>query len=183
MFSMIQSDTTIELERTFLARSFPPTMQGVQPIRLKDVYVPDTGTLHPRLRLRKKGDRYEITKKVPIAGADASAHTETTIPLEQDEYEALARSSTKFVEKDRYNVDIDGYSAEVDVFVGVLKGLVLIDFEFETAADMDAFIQPDVCLADVTQEDFIAGGLLAGRTYADIAHDLAWFDYVPLMLD
>jgi CYTH domain-containing protein len=147
---------------------------------LKDVYVPDTDGTHPRLRLRKKGDRYEITKKIPVNEGDASAHTELTIPLDEQEFLALEKSSHKFVEKDRYKVTIDGHEAEVDVFQGELKGLVVIDFEFESEADMTSFVTPAVCLADVTQENFIAGGLLAGKSYADISSDLDRFNYVFL---
>ena len=33
------------------------------------------------------------------------------------------------------------------------------------------FSPPDCCLADVTQEQFIAGGQLAGSTYAKIKSD------------
>ena len=36
---------------------------------------------------------------------------------------------------------------------------------------------PSMALADVTQEDFIAGGLLAGKKYSDIAPELDRFEY------
>lgn len=39
------------------------------------------------------------------------------------------------------------------------------------------FLAPDIALADVTQEDFIAGGLLAGKTYNDISAELGRFNY------
>lgn len=68
----------------------------------------------------------------------------------------------------------------MDVFNGALRGLVLIDFEFESEQARDAFAPPACCLADVTQEPFIAGGNLAGRSLADIAGDLARYSYMPL---
>ena len=71
--------------------------------------------------------------------------------------------------------------AEVDVFRDGLQGLVVIDFEFATPAEKARFVAPaDVVLADITQEDFIAGGLLAGKSYADIEPELARFDYQRL---
>ena len=36
---------------------------------------------------------------------------------------------------------------------------------------------PGVALVDVTQEDFITGGLLAGKTYNDIVPELKRFNY------
>lgn len=70
--------------------------------------------------------------------------------------------------------------AEVDVFGEQLAGLVLIEFEFADEAAKDAFRPPACALADVTQEDFIAGGRLAGKTYLYIAPDLARFGYQKL---
>lgn len=58
----------------------------------------------------------------------------------------------------RYYYNHEGTTAEVDIFQEALKGLVLIDFEFETIDAKDRFTMPNFCLVEVTQEDFIAGG-------------------------
>lgn len=39
---------------------------------------------------------------------------------------------------------------------------------------------PDFCLADITQEDFIAGGMICGKTYADIESEVQRFGYVKI---
>lgn len=167
----------IELELTYLASQLPQEISNVNPKRLIDIYVPELGVDHARLRLRQKGDSYEITKKIPIVEGDASAHNEMTIPLDNLEFNALSTASNKRIIKDRYNVVIDGYPAEVDVFREELSGLVLIDFEFSSEEEKNNFQKPTVCLADVTQENFIAGGLLAGKTYEDISAELLRFNY------
>lgn len=171
---------TVELELTFLARYLPKEIEGATGKELRDAYVPDTGVEHPCLRVRKRGDRYEITKKYPINDNDASVQQETTIPLTLEEFEALSCASTKRIAKVRYNVTIGGYPAEVDVFQYELAGLVLIDFEFTTEDEKSRFVPPAVCLADVTQTAFIAGGLLAGKSYADIAPELRKLGYEPI---
>ncbi len=176
------SVSSIELELTYLASSLPKEINGAAATTLKDIYVPQTDGIHPRLRIRRKGDKYEITKKVPIDENDASAHTELTIPLNQDEFEALEHTSNKVVQKDRYKIVIDGHVAEVDVFTGDLEGLVVIDFEFDTEEEKSNFVAPNVCLADVTQEQFIAGGKLAGKRYADIQDELDRFNFKPLKI-
>lgn len=175
--------TEIELELTYLASEIPDEIYGNEPKELLDVYIPEDPTAHSKLRLRKKGQSYEITKKVPLSADDASAQQEFTIPIVDFEFEALAATSSKRVQKDRYQVTINGHSAEVDVFSGELTGLVLIDFEFQSEEDKAAFTPPSCCLADVTQEDFIAGGQLAGKTYEDIQSDLARFNYSPLSIN
>lgn len=166
----------LELELTFLAKELPKNIKIVKPTRIIDIYIPDTPK-HSHLRLRQKGDKYEMTKKMPIVEGDASEQIEQTISLTKDEFIALSSCSKKRVAKDRYNVEIEGRVAEIDVFIGDLKGLVLMDFEFNTIAEKSAFKIPSVALADVTQEDFIAGGLLAGKTYNDIASELERFNY------
>lgn len=175
-------NTELELEYTFLAKALPTEIEGTTPKRLIDIYIPESGTDHPRLRLRQKGDNFELTKKTPVQEGDASAHNEITIPLDAVEFNALSRSSTKRVIKDRYFVNIDGYPAEVDVFLEELEGLVLIDFEFSSRSEQESFTIPSVCLADVTQENFIAGGLLAGRSYRDVEGELERFEYTPLKI-
>ncbi len=176
----MQSGQEIEYELTFLARALPPEIAGVKPKRLVDIYVPEDMSVHPHLRLRQKGNDYEITKKQPVEDADSSTQIEITIPLEKPEFDTLAASSQRSVTKDRYKVILDGKTAEVDVFRDKLEGLVLIDFEFASQKEKAAFKAPDICLADVTQEAFTAGGLLAGQSYANIVAELKKYGYTPI---
>lgn len=166
----------LELELTYLAKELPAEIGSAEPIRIVDIYVPETAQ-RAQLRLRQKGDKYEITKKTLLSQKDASRQIEQTIPLSKDEFLALSKASSRRVAKNRYAVNIAGYDAEVDVFVGELEGLVLIDFEFATETEKNSFAIPEVALADVTQESFIAGGSLAGKSYADIEPELARFGY------
>ena len=169
----------LELELTFLAKEIPEGIKDAIPTRITDVYIPDTAE-HSHLRLRKRGNLYEITKKTPVKDGDASEQIEQTIPLTEDEFEALISCSQKRVSKDRYNIVIEGHNAEVDVFQDQLKGLILIDFEFKTISEKSSFKMPSIALADVTQETFTAGGVLAGKSYQDIELELARFNYQKL---
>ncbi len=177
---MTDTAVDVELELTYLAARLPDELNGTTPKEMQDVYVPADLSIHPRVRLRRKGDRYEFTKKTPISDGDASAHNEETVRLTEAEYKTLASASNRSVSKDRYNVVLGDHPAEVDVFTGPLAGLVLIDFEFDSAEALRSFTPPKECLADVTQEDFVAGGLLAGRSYADIEGDLQRFGYTRI---
>lgn len=168
--------TEIEYERTFLAKIIPEEINKARGIPMHDVMVPDTAH-HPNLRLRHQGDTFVITKEKPVQNGDATEMSEETIGLTKAEFEALASSSTKDIAKTRYKVEIDGYPAEVDVFGAQLTGLVLIDFEFGSKAERDNFTAPEVCLAEVSQEEFTAGGFLAGKSYEDIESELHKYDY------
>ncbi len=166
----------MEYELTYLAKRIPEEIQGIEGEYVCDIYVPDTVS-HAHLRLRRRGETYVITKKTPLHGTDSSEQVEDTIPLTKEEYESLAKSSTKIVAKWRYSVVIDGHQAEVDVFDLKLKGLVEIDFEFTSREEKAAFIPPEVCHADVTQEEAFAGGYLSGRSYEDIEPVLDTYGY------
>ena len=172
---------SLELERTYLAKELPKEIDGADYVEIVDIYIPEGDAL-ANLRLRKKGNKYYITKKTVVAN-DASKQVEQTIELSLREYEALSSCSKKRVEKRRYFAKIDGHDAEVDVFYGDLAGLVLVEFEFADAKEKDEFVMPESMLADVTPEEFIAGGMLAGKKYEEIEGELERFGYRRINVD
>lgn len=171
----------IELEKTYLIKKIPTTLAGCDYFEMVDIYIPISEE-HPVLRIRKKGDRYEITKKQTIAG-DYSKQTEETIPLTEAEYLSFDSVHGKKISKRRYLYPFGNRVAEIDVFKDDLAGLVVVDFEFTTEEEMKNFEMPDFCLADVTQEVFIAGGKLCGKSYKDIENELLRFGYRPLFIN
>ncbi len=171
--------TELELELTFLAKYIPADIHHATKKEIIDMYLPIDAT-HPRIRIRKSGDKYTFVKKIPIERGDASQHEEHTIDLEEHEFAAFRNIPARKLRKFRYSFDYNGHAAEVDVFADALEGLVLVDFEFSSEEEKENFVVPDFCLADVTQEDFIAGGRLAGKSYNDIASDLERLGYQKL---
>lgn len=143
-----------------------------------DIYIPKL-TTHPVLRIRKKGDTFEITKKSPLKD-DASEQEEQTITLTKEEFSELAILPGKRLRKIRYYYPINGQLAEIDLFLDDLEGLALADFEFSSLKEKESFQMPDFCLADVTQEESIAGGFLAGKKYSDIKSFLDKYNYKKL---
>jgi CYTH domain-containing protein len=171
----------IEREKTFLLKYFPENLFSAPKKEIIDVYLPKTAD-HPVLRLRKNGESYEITKKQPIVKGDSSCQKEQTIVLTEEEFSDLfSQLDGKKLHKMRYYYEYLGRKAEIDVFLGDLQGLVLVDFEFETDEEKEAFCIPDFCLVEVTQEKDIAGGMLCAKKYADIEEFLNRFLYQPLL--
>lgn len=165
----------IELERTFLVKKLPEGLEDCSKREMTDIYYPKEER-HPTLRLRKDGNGYFLTKKSPV-GEDKSVQKEQTISLTMGEFDAFSMLEGKRLDKVRYHYDYKGLKAEIDVFKGALEGLVLVDFEFASEEEKQSFVMPDFCLADVTQEEFIAGGMLCGKSYEEIASELAAFGY------
>lgn len=169
----------IELEKTYLAKFIPKNLANCDHSEMMDVYLPAVSA-HPHLRLRKRGNILEMTKKTLINPNDSSSQLEQTIKLAQDEFDALVQVDGKRVRKVRHYLNLDGRTMEIDVFLDALAGLVLVDVEFESVEEKNSFPMPDFCLAEVTQEDFLAGGMLCGKSYADIEIDLNRFGYTKL---
>ncbi len=172
----------IELERTFLAKQIPAGLQQCNHKEIIDLYIPASAQ-HPVLRIRKNGEKFEMTKKTPTRGNDASEQLEQTIILSEEEFSVLLKLEGKKLEKDRYYFPFEGRTAEVDVYKGALAGLVVVDFEFEKPEEKNSFAMPDFCLADVTQEKTFAGGMLCGKKYADLEATLKKYAYKKLKMD
>jgi len=119
-----------------------------------------------------------LTKKELPKDGDSSKLIEQTINLSKEEFDALEKEiSGRRIHKKRYLFDYNGRIAEIDVFQDALEGLVVIDFEFEKEEEKDAFKMPDFCLVDITPEEFIAGGMVCGKSYSDLEADLNRFNY------
>jgi CYTH domain-containing protein len=168
----------IEFELTYLAK-FLPDLSNCKSKEIIDIYYP-LSSRHPTLRLRKNGDKYEMTKKQPINNNDSSIQEENTIPLTKEEWENLSKAQGKKTHKIRYYYPYQSKIAEIDVFQGDLKGLVLVDIEFNDEKEKNQFKTPDFCLVEITQEEFIAGGMVCGKRYEDLEPKLKEFGYQRL---
>jgi CYTH domain-containing protein len=170
----------IELERTFLAKYLPNDLDNFPSKQMQDNYIPKQAR-HPVLRIRKNREKFTITKKYPKSQKDNSIMIEETINLTQEEYHALQQIDSKTHKKIRYQYKTNNSKiCEIDIYQDNLKGLVIIDFEFNTIEEKNNFIPPDFCLVEVTQEEFIAGGYLCGKSYEDIQEELEKFGYKKL---
>ena len=166
-----------EFERTFLARYLPKGIEECNFVELKDNYIPKEPN-HPILRIRKKGDKTVITKKYKKNDGDASVMIEETISLAPEEFIFLDQLDGKKFSKRRYSYEYEkGKFCEVDVYQDKLKGFVVIDFEFNSIEEKDDFKIPDFCLIEVTNEEFLAGGMLCGKSYEDLKDNLKKFNY------
>jgi CYTH domain-containing protein len=175
-----ETAVSLELERTFLLKYLPENLGKCSFKEVLDIYVPKAAR-HPRIRIRKMGQTFEITKKEQISKADASRQTEQTLPLTKEEFRALSKLEGKRIYKRRYIYNYKGRTAEIDIFKKELEGLAIAEFEFNDYSDMNSFKMPEFCLADVTQEEFIAGGVLCGKSYPDIEKKLSKFGYSKII--
>jgi CYTH domain-containing protein len=166
----------IERERRFLLDQFPRKANVVRVRRIVDRYIDGT-----TLRLRKQSDDggpavFKLTQKVPVQSSGAQQGFITTLYLTEKEFLVLAQLSAKSLSKTRYSVPPFG----IDVFEGELKGLLLAEAEFDSAADTDALTLPPFILHEVSADIRFTGGNLVS---ASREHIRTWLSEYRIRLE
>ena len=154
----------IERERRFLLDRLPAGEKVVRVRRIVDRYIRGTA-----LRLRQQTDGtgaavFKLTQKIPARSGGAQQSFITTMYLTEDEYRLLARLPAKTLAKTRHSVPRFG----IDVFEGKLKGLLLAEAEFESAAEAGALAIPSFLLREVSDDDRFTGGRLVHASRQDV---------------
>jgi CYTH domain-containing protein len=164
----------LERERRFLLRELPPGLERKSPhTQIFDNYI--TGT---RLRLRKIREPYKrewtwkLAQKFAPDPNDLSRTLITNIYLSQFEYEQLAVFEGNEIRKNRHKYEHEGRVYSIDVFLGLLWGLILAETEFATDEEMDAFMPPDFAVLEVTNDELFTGGRLVHLTSDEIRAEL-----------
>lgn len=142
-------------------------------VKMNDFYIPN-GDRHKDLRLRQKGDQHMVTRKTPVQDGGSATMLETTIPLSAEEFEALSSGVSTNVEKTRYQVDVDGWKGELDIFSGRHSGLAILEIEFHDQDDLKEFEQTvKLTFPDITGLEWLASGRLAEVALSELSDKIA----------
>ena len=156
----------MEIEKTFLVKSIPQNLSSFKFYKIKQGYISSGPS---PLRIRQKGDKYELTKKIFLKENDFSQAEETNIYLTEYEFDKLWPLVEKSLEKTRYIVPLENnLFAELDIYSGKLDGFMVVEVEFGSEEKMNLFVPPEWFGKDITQEDFTANMFLAGKSFEEI---------------
>ncbi len=158
---MAGSQHTTEIERKFLVSALPDGWQDRPRKRIQQGYLCGDGPgVH--VRLRRMDDLLFLT----IKGGKGTERTEVEMPLDPDPFERLwPFTEGRRLEKTRYYVPLQSdLTAELDLFGGVLDGLRLVEVEFASRNDADAFLPPDWFGREVTDDGSYTNAALSART-------------------
>lgn len=135
----------MEIEKKYLVRRMPERLNQYESKKIAQGYL----CTNPVVRIRRSDDSYYMTYK----GAGLMVREEYNLPLTKDAYEHLSKKiDGLLIEKTRYLIPLDGrLTAELDVFEGSLAPLTLVEVEFDSVEDADAFTAPDWFGEDVTE--------------------------------
>ena len=134
----------MEIERNYLVRKLPENLEQYNKKKIAQGYL----CTEPVVRIRRSNDDYYMTYK----GDGLMVREEYNLPLTQEAYEHLRpKIDGLLIAKTRYLIPLDNkLTAELDVFEEDLNGLVIVEVEFNTVEEANAFHAPDWFGEDVT---------------------------------
>ena len=101
---------------------------------------------------------------LPLRGNGAQQGFITSMDLTEDEFQVLAQLPAKKLAKTRFSVPPFG----IDVFDGLLQGLILAEAEFDSAATAEALPFPTFGAGEVSTDNRFTGGHLVRASREDI---------------
>ena len=134
----------MEIERKFLVKELPKNLEEYKQQRISQGYI----CTNPVVRIRRSNDDYYITYK----GKGHMVREEYNLPLTQEAFEhMLPKIDGILIDKIRYLIPLDEkLTAELDVFLGKLEPLRLVEVEFDTVEEAESFVAPEWFGDDVT---------------------------------
>jgi CYTH domain-containing protein len=134
----------MEIERKFLLKKIPENLDRYESKKIAQGYL----CTSPVVRIRRSNDDYYLTYK----GEGLMVREEYNLPLTREAYEhLLPKIDGLLIAKTRYLIPLSGgLTAELDLFEEELAPLALVEVEFPTETDANAFVPPDWFGEDVT---------------------------------
>lgn len=134
----------MEIERKYLVRYLPERLDSYEQKRISQGYI----CTNPVVRIRRSNDEYFLTYK----SRGLMAREEYEMPLTAEAFEhMLPKIDGVLIDKVRYMIPLDEkYVAELDIFQGTLAPLRLVEVEFESMEEANAFDPPAWFGEDVT---------------------------------
>jgi adenylate cyclase len=147
-----------EIERKFLVDGLPEEVRARPAVLIRQGYL----SVEPaEVRIRSCNDTsHELTVK-SVGGL---SRAEVNLPLTPEQFEELWPLVQRSIEKERTRYEVDGGTAEIDVYRGPLAGLVVAELEFSSEVEAAAFVPPLWFGTEVTTDPRYRNAALAGIT-------------------
>lgn len=134
----------MEIERKYLVKEIPSNPDQYESKKIAQGYL----CTEPVVRIRRSNNDYYMTYK----GDGLMVREEYNLPLTEEAYTHLRpKIDGLLIAKTRYLIPLnDKLTAELDIFEEDLKGLVIVEVEFDSVEEANAFSAPDWFGEDVT---------------------------------
>ena len=150
---MIEEEN-MEIERRFLVGELPD-LSNAEAFVIEQFYI----TVGPVLRLRRSNDKYFFTYK----SGHGLVRKEEEFEISKEDYDSLSKKTIgNGVFKTRYHIPLSsGYTAELDVYSGRHKGLVVVEVEFPDVEKANEFTPPEWFGKEITGDRRYSNAMLA----------------------
>jgi adenylate cyclase len=143
-----------EIERKFRVARLPTGLEDGASLR--QAYVAIEGDVE--VRARSDGTHHLLTVK----GGRGVERTEVEVAIGAAAFaELCALAGDRHLEKTRHRIDLDGVTAELDLYAGALTGLAVVEVEFASRREAEAFEPPDWFGVELTGEPGWSNAALA----------------------
>lgn len=156
-----------EIERKFLVKEVPENLNKHPSTEIIQGYlaITEDGT---EVRVRKKGDGYFLAVK----NGFGLQRQEVEIDISRDQFEKLwSMTKGRGIEKVRFEIDYSGMKIELDIYKGILNGLIVAEVEFLSIDEARSFIPPDWFGREVTEDERFKNKNLALYGVPDVRTD------------
>lgn len=150
----------MEIERKWLVRELPVDLSTYPKRELEQAYLNFSPAIRVRHDVSSTGEKYELTYK----GSGLVARREENLPLDAESYAGLlGKHEGTVIRKTRYMIPLPGtgYTAELDIFSEALTGLQLVEVEFPSLSEAEAFTAPAWFGEDVSDTGLYSNARLA----------------------
>lgn len=154
----------MEIEKKYLIKAMPDNLASFKKKEIEQGYL----NRKPTVRIRKSNDDYILTYKgKPSKEEDSDTvicNNEIEAELTEEAYLHLKEKvDGHVITKTRYIIPIEGtkLKIELDVFHGILEGLVFAEVEFESVEAADSFVPPEWFGEDVSMDSRYRNGYLS----------------------
>ena len=139
----------MEIERKWRVAGLPGNLSEYASIEMEQAYLNE----HPTVRIRRENSEYFLTYK-GISDNDVS-HVEYNLPITGEAFEhMLPKCDGRTIRKKRYVIPLEGgkLKAELDVYDEPFAPLMIVEVEFPSLEEAEAFTAPEWFGEDVTHD-------------------------------
>lgn len=142
----------MEIEKKYLFDNLPMAEEFFEHFHLIQAYISRDPVIRIRSISRKEEGQEIASHVLTIKGSGLTMREEHELILSRQQFENLMKKAEgRIIEKTRYLVPLEnGLTAEADIFEGDHAGLKLVEVEFSSEEEMNAFTPPEWFGKDVS---------------------------------